>query len=205
MTGWYCRQKTHCGKGMTFAINPTMAKSYADFLSMAIAQNGTASTSVMADAVAATAMSTVTLIGGQGSYVSTTAMAEAASSTVAVDAAATSAVVVASAPAMVNGFNSGSGNSCECSCFCGVAAYPQGWGVNNIGGMGGALPAPWASSSVSAAAVMYSASSSMMTEAPIATDSAQMTSSDTAMPMATTATAAAESEPMTTTAAAMGY
>ncbi|KAK8039210.1 hypothetical protein PG993_007621 [Apiospora rasikravindrae] len=37
---FYCRQSTHCGKGMTFSINPTAEKSQAIFQSMAIAQKG---------------------------------------------------------------------------------------------------------------------------------------------------------------------
>ncbi|KAK7948242.1 uncharacterized protein PG986_009128 [Apiospora aurea] len=37
---FYCRQSTHCGKGMTFSINPTAEKSQALFQSMAIAQKG---------------------------------------------------------------------------------------------------------------------------------------------------------------------
>ncbi|KAL8676380.1 MAG: hypothetical protein Q9186_007093 [Xanthomendoza sp. 1 TL-2023] len=42
---FYCKQKTpasHCGKGMTFSINPTPEKSQAMFMAKAIEQNGTA-------------------------------------------------------------------------------------------------------------------------------------------------------------------
>ncbi|KAM3453511.1 hypothetical protein MY3296_003742 [Beauveria thailandica] len=38
---FYCKQMGHCGKGMTFSINPTANKTQAIFQSMAIAQNGT--------------------------------------------------------------------------------------------------------------------------------------------------------------------
>ncbi|KAL8750605.1 MAG: hypothetical protein Q9184_006367 [Pyrenodesmia sp. 2 TL-2023] len=44
-TWWYCKQKkptSHCGKGMTFSINPTADKSQELFMQMAIQQNGTA-------------------------------------------------------------------------------------------------------------------------------------------------------------------
>ncbi|KAK1754572.1 hypothetical protein QBC47DRAFT_221087 [Echria macrotheca] len=37
---FYCRQANHCGKGMTFSINPTAAKTQAMFQAMAIAQKG---------------------------------------------------------------------------------------------------------------------------------------------------------------------
>ncbi|OAQ99109.1 hypothetical protein LLEC1_03956 [Akanthomyces lecanii] len=37
---FYCRQEGHCGKGMTFAVNPTADKTQAMFQAMAIAQNG---------------------------------------------------------------------------------------------------------------------------------------------------------------------
>ncbi|KAI4104131.1 MAG: hypothetical protein LQ339_003984 [Xanthoria mediterranea] len=42
---FYCKQKTptsHCGKGMTFSINPTADKSHEKFTQLAIQQNGTA-------------------------------------------------------------------------------------------------------------------------------------------------------------------
>ncbi|KAL8778123.1 MAG: hypothetical protein Q9213_007566, partial [Squamulea squamosa] len=42
---FYCKQKTpisHCGKGMTFSINPTAEKSHEKFTAMAMQQNGTA-------------------------------------------------------------------------------------------------------------------------------------------------------------------
>ncbi|TVY81506.1 putative GPI-anchored cupredoxin, partial [Lachnellula suecica] len=38
---FYCKQTGHCGKGMTFSINPTANKTQAMFEQMAIAQNGT--------------------------------------------------------------------------------------------------------------------------------------------------------------------
>ncbi|KAL8873520.1 MAG: hypothetical protein Q9174_001026 [Haloplaca sp. 1 TL-2023] len=44
-TWWYCKQKkptSHCGKGMTFSINPTPEKSQEMFMQKAIEQNGTA-------------------------------------------------------------------------------------------------------------------------------------------------------------------
>ncbi|KAF8543852.1 hypothetical protein BDD12DRAFT_874076 [Trichophaea hybrida] len=40
-TWWYCAHETHCGKGMVFAINPTVEKTYKAFKEAAVAQNGT--------------------------------------------------------------------------------------------------------------------------------------------------------------------
>ncbi|KAK6524326.1 hypothetical protein TWF694_005977 [Orbilia ellipsospora] len=136
-TWWYCKQRTgtHCGKGMTFAINPTMEKSYDKFKSMAIAQNGTAVASTEAPA-AVVVSSTATLIAGTETQ------------------AAPSAVATT-----VSGTGSNEGGSCQCQCFCGVGAYPSGYGINNFGGMPGVLPAPWAASSTAAAAAVTSAPS----------------------------------------------
>jgi len=138
-TWWYCKQRTgtHCGKGMTFAINPTAEKSFDQFKSMAIAQNGTAA-AAPTERPAAIVSDTVTLVAGSPS---TTQSAPAAVATT------------------VDGSGSGAGNSCQCQCFCGVAAYPSGYGINNFGGMPGALPAPWAtgSSTTAAAAAVTSA------------------------------------------------
>ncbi|KAK6518829.1 hypothetical protein TWF281_003521 [Arthrobotrys megalospora] len=134
-TWWYCKQRTgtHCGKGMTFAINPTQEKTFEQFKSMAIAQNGTVATTPPAAPTEAPAAvsSTVTLVAGSPSET------QSAPSGVAT---------------MVDGNGNGSGGSCQCQCFCGVAAYPSGYGINNFGGMPGALPAPWATSSSAAAA-----------------------------------------------------
>ncbi|KAK6358820.1 hypothetical protein TWF696_000002 [Orbilia brochopaga] len=134
---FYCKQRTgtHCGKGMTFAINPTAEKSFEQFRSMAIAQNGTDTATppvgVPTDAVAPVASDTVTLVAGNPS----------ATNTAQVGVATT-----------VIGTGNGAGGACQCQCFCGVAAYPSGLGINNYGGMPGALPAPWATSTAAAAA-----------------------------------------------------
>ncbi|EPS35707.1 hypothetical protein H072_10880 [Dactylellina haptotyla CBS 200.50] len=134
---WYCKQRTgtHCGKGMTFAINPTPEKPFDAFKSMAIAQNGTA-TAAPTEAPAAVVSSTITMVAGSPTDVQS----------------APSAVATT-----VDGNGNGSAGSCQCQCFCGVAAYPSGYGINNFGGMPGALPAPWATTSAAAAAVTSAA------------------------------------------------
>jgi plastocyanin len=120
---FYCRQKGHCGKGMTFSINPTAQKTQAMFQQMAIAQNGTGTASP--------------ITGGSA------VAPPAASSTVAAAAATTAAVA---ASAATSGIATGSGNvsngACECSCLCGMAAFPNAavQGVGAYGGMSGSMP-----------------------------------------------------------------
>jgi plastocyanin len=117
---FYCKQKGHCGKGMTFSINPTANKTQAMFEAMAIAQNGTGSTA--------------------GIVASTTAGASAVS--VATSAAVAVAPPAATSAAANNGLVSGSGSqqgsACSCSCFCGVGQFPAAvQGVAGFGGMPG--------------------------------------------------------------------
>ncbi|KAG9245477.1 hypothetical protein BJ878DRAFT_15102 [Calycina marina] len=113
---FYCAQTAHCGKGMTFSINPTAEKSQALFKSMAISQNGTGTVSPIA--------------GG-------TAVASV------VAAPATSVAAVASAAAsMATGTGSvDAAGACGCSCLCGVAAFPNVavQGLNSYGGLSGSV------------------------------------------------------------------
>ena len=109
---------------MTFSINPTAAKTQAMFQQMAIAQNGTGAASP--------------ITGGSASA----AAAPPASSTAASAAAAGTTAAVAAAPA-ASGITTGSGTtsngSCECSCLCGMAAFPNAavQGIGAYGGMSG--------------------------------------------------------------------
>jgi len=144
-TWWYCKQRTgtHCGKGMTFAINPTKEKTFEQFKSMAIAQNGTVATSTAGAAPTyappAGASTTVTLVAGPGETSTETYSAPSSVAT------------------WVDGSGQGAGGACQCQCFCGVAAYPSGYGVNGYGGMPGALPAPWVTTTTALAAPAVSA------------------------------------------------
>ncbi|KAH8155871.1 uncharacterized protein LAJ45_00883 [Morchella importuna] len=127
-TWWYCKQRTgtHCGKGMVFAINPTVEKTFDTFKAAAIMLNGTAATTTAsATAAETTAAGTVTLIASTTSQLT--------------DAVATA---TGGAAPIQTGWNEG-GASCQCACFCGVAAFPQGDGIGAYGGYGGSLPAPW--------------------------------------------------------------
>ncbi|KFX88741.1 hypothetical protein O988_08921 [Pseudogymnoascus sp. VKM F-3808] len=119
---FYCKQGPHCGKGMTFSINPTAAKSQADFMQLAIAQNGTGAAA--------------NIVGG------TTSVGAAAAATTAAAAAATNAVAANNGSGMAAGTGAaGAGGACACSCFCGVSSFPlAAQGVGASGGMPGSLP-----------------------------------------------------------------
>lgn len=107
---------------MTFSINPTAAKSQADFMQLAIAQNGTGEVA--------------NIVGG------TTSVGAAATT-----AAAAAAAPVATEAAAANGAGkdmaagtgaAGAGGACACSCFCGVSSFPlAAQGVGATGGMAG--------------------------------------------------------------------
>lgn len=131
-TWWFCRQRTgtHCGKGMVFAINPTAEKSFDLFKMAAISINGTAAaTGTPAAAITATPVGTVTLVAGSSA---------GATGTAAPTALVTDSAVISSPAPIAVGWNEG-GASCQCACFCGVGAYPQGDGVGAYGGYGGNL------------------------------------------------------------------
>jgi len=125
---FYCRQKGHCGKGMTFSINPTANKTQAMFKQMAIAQNGTGTASP--------------ITGGSASA------APPAAVTTAAAAAPPAAETVAAAPpsattgSIVAGSGTLNGGACECACLCAVGAFPNSaiQGLGAFGGLPGAMP-----------------------------------------------------------------
>jgi len=113
---FYCRQSGHCGKGMTFSINPTANKTQAMFQQMAIAQNGTGTAS--------------SITGGTASSVS-------------VAPPAATSISSSSSGSMVSGSGTiNTGGACECACLCGTAAFPNAaiQGVAAFGGLSGAMP-----------------------------------------------------------------
>ncbi|KAI1781143.1 Cupredoxin [Hypoxylon cercidicola] len=116
---FYCRQSGHCGKGMTFSINPTAEKTQAIFQAMAIAQNGTGAGSAITGNATATAAE---------SAATSTAAAAA-------DAAATSAISMGSG--MVEG------GACVCAVQCSTGSFPvvAAQGIGAFGGFAGSLPA----------------------------------------------------------------
>lgn len=116
---FYCRQANHCGKGMTFSINPSVNKTQAMFQQMAIAQKGAGATAVIA--------------GGQPA---------ASAAPPAASAPAAVAPPAANAPTMVGGTGQMENGACACSCLCGAAAFPNAavQGVGAFGGIAGAMP-----------------------------------------------------------------
>ncbi|OIW27567.1 hypothetical protein CONLIGDRAFT_439466 [Coniochaeta ligniaria NRRL 30616] len=140
---FFCKQKGHCGKGMTFSINPTAEKTQALFQSMAIAQNGTGTGSAItgnggaAAGSAAPAAESSTVAAGEA------AAATSISATVGGEAAATSAAT-GSVP---TGFAVGTGQidgtgACSCAVVCNVGPFPAvAQGAGAFGGLPGAIPA----------------------------------------------------------------
>lgn len=119
---FYCRQTGHCGKGMTFSINPTANKTQAMFQQMAIAQNGTGTAGA--------------ITGGSATTSSALSVSTSTSSTSGSTGSSTGG----------SGITSGSGTTdssgtCSCSCLCGVAAFPNAaeQGISGFGGMSGSI------------------------------------------------------------------
>ncbi|KAI0163047.1 hypothetical protein BJ166DRAFT_283887 [Pestalotiopsis sp. NC0098] len=123
---FYCKQQGHCGKGMTFSINPTADKTQAMFQAMAIAQKGTGAGSA---------------ITGNG-----TAAAPPAAAAPAASSAASSAAGAAATGSVQQGTGNLQAGQCVCAVSCGTGAFPavQAQGVGAFGGFAGALPASMA-------------------------------------------------------------
>lgn len=146
--GFYCRQAGHCGKGMTFSINPTAEKTQALFQAMAIQQNGQGGGSAItgngggapagAPAGAAPAAGSSSVVAGEGAAVTPT-VGDAGSATVGTGGAVATNNVG-------SGFATGSGTinpdgSCSCAVICNAGSFPavaQGNGA--FGGFAGELP-----------------------------------------------------------------
>ncbi|KJR85550.1 serine-threonineeeee rich protein [Sporothrix schenckii 1099-18] len=152
---FYCRQKGHCGKGMTFSINPTAAKTQAMFQQMAIAQNGTGTGSAItgngggaaaggAAAGGAAAGSGTGTTVASGTTTSAVAAADSLTATLGGTAATNTAAAVGSSG---TGLTTGTGSinadgSCSCAVMCAAGSFPavQAQGVGAFGGFGGSLP-----------------------------------------------------------------
>jgi len=126
---FYCRQKTpasHCGLGMTFAINPTVTKTFTEFQQLAIQQDGTGATSGIVS----------------GSSSSGSSSVESAPPT------ATSDVSSTDTSSSNTGLTTGQGTldstgACSCAVLCapGSIPNPAAQGINGFGGMGSSVPA----------------------------------------------------------------
>lgn len=128
---------------MVFAINPTTEKNFDTFKMAAISINGTATaTGTTAAAVIATPVGTVTLIADSSATATGTALVTGeATRTGSATALVTDSAAISSPAPIAVGWNEG-GASCQCACFCGVGAYPQGDGIGAYGGYGGNLSSP---------------------------------------------------------------
>ncbi|KAL9013418.1 MAG: hypothetical protein Q9173_001894 [Seirophora scorigena] len=161
---FYCKQKqptSHCGKGMTFSINPTADKSHEMFMQMAIQQNGTAGATAMTGSMTSMAATSIVTAPSPPLEISTSASpppsaAPPAAAPPAVspppvagmespptpqNLAAEPAAPPAMAPgdSMVMGAGSMNNGQCSCSCLCGTAAFPAGAGIGMYGGWSGAV------------------------------------------------------------------
>lgn len=124
--GFYCKQSTHCGVGMVFAINAatTGDKTMSVFKNNAINKNSTKSANL--------ALAPIQNVNPA---------AAAAPSTVTVAAASGTGGAVGSTATVVAGQGTDpAGNACGCQCLCGVNSFPQAAAVNNFGGFAGMLP-----------------------------------------------------------------
>lgn len=141
---FYCRQKGHCGKGMTFSINPTAAKTQAMFQSMAIAQNGTgAGTGITGGEAPAASAAPANATGGA-----------AAAPPAEGGAAAGGAAAGGAAATPTMGQGTIQNGACVCAVSCSVGSFPaaQAQGVGAFGGLPGALPANMSEIMMNAAA-----------------------------------------------------
>ncbi|KAL8666177.1 MAG: hypothetical protein Q9202_001684 [Teloschistes flavicans] len=154
---FYCKQKkpaVHCGKGMTFSINPTADKTQAMFMAMAIQQNGTAMDNTMSMGSGSSSMmmaTTSTAMAPPASSPPATVQGPSAQPTAAAPTPPDPAMpappppqnmaAAAAGTSMSQGTGTtGSAGQCSCSCLCGVAAFPAGAGMGMWGGYSGAVP-----------------------------------------------------------------
>lgn len=130
---FFCKQGNHCGKGMTFSINPTAEKTHAMFQALAIAQNGTGADSA--------------IVGGAPPP--PPADAPAAAPPAASSGAAPSATLGGGGGAAQTGVVSGTGTigqdglcSCAVTCTFTGSNFPAAavQGRDSFGGYGGAVP-----------------------------------------------------------------
>ncbi|KAI1659224.1 Cupredoxin [Daldinia decipiens] len=112
---FYCKQKGHCGKGMTFSINPSAEKTQALFQAAAIQQNG----------------------AGAGSAITGNATEPAV-----VAPAASSAAPVAVPSDVTQGTGTIQNGACVCAVQCSTGSFPvnAAQGIGAFGGFAGGIP-----------------------------------------------------------------
>ncbi|KAI1002310.1 hypothetical protein K3495_g5891 [Podosphaera aphanis] len=129
---FYCKQKGHCGKGMTFSINPGptgSGKTQLDFKEMAIKTGNEP---------------VPPILGGAPPKGVPPPMAPPMAPPKAPPMAAPPMAPPSSPPppTIVPGTGNNNSGTCSCSCVCGMAAFPNlaTQGIGSYGGMPGALP-----------------------------------------------------------------
>lgn len=126
MTGFYCKQQNgiHCGKGMVFSVNAatTGDKTMAQFKQLAVNKNGTS------------------LTPGGLQNINPAAAAAPTTVTVAAGGVASNTAAAAAAATIIAGQGTDStGQTCSCSCLCGMNSFPANAAVNNFGGFPGLM------------------------------------------------------------------
>ncbi|EJT69384.1 hypothetical protein GGTG_13003 [Gaeumannomyces tritici R3-111a-1] len=130
---FFCRQGNHCGNGMVFSINPTAAKTHANFQSLAIKQKGKGKNTAITGGAAAP---------GAGAAAPPPAAAPAAGAGSALPPAPAAGAVAGSGPQRGAGQTLPDG-SCQCTVICGAGSFPAvaAQGLGAFGGMPGSVPA----------------------------------------------------------------
>jgi len=127
---FFCQQGPHCGKGMTFSINPSVDKTHAMFQSKAIANNGNGAGSVITGGEAPPAAAAPADPAGSLAPLNPTpVVGDAATATNPGD------IVQGTGTILPDG-------SCSCAVVVGAGSFPAvgSQGLGNVGGMPGALP-----------------------------------------------------------------
>lgn len=138
---FYCKQTGHCGKGMTFSINPTAEKTQIMFQAMAIAQKGTGAGSAITGNATAPVAAPPAVAPAAGSSAASLAPLPALSTPVAGGAASLTGSTSGSVQTGVGQLLAS--GQCLCAVTCGTGSFPavQAQGVGAFGGFAGALPA----------------------------------------------------------------
>ncbi|KAI0205468.1 hypothetical protein F4808DRAFT_233851 [Astrocystis sublimbata] len=137
---FYCAQKGHCGKGMTFSINPTADKTQAMFQAMAIQQKGMgAGSAITGNATAAPEMEAPP-------PPPTEAPAGDAPAPTETPAAGETPAPVGSDSPIQTGTGEIKDGACVCAVVCGAGSFPAAavQGLGAFGGIPGSLPASMA-------------------------------------------------------------
>lgn len=133
---FYCRQGNHCGTGMVFSINPTAAKTHAQFQAKAIEQNGTGTGGAITGNSPAADPNASSAAAGAGAAATATPAAGGVAATGTGSAgAANTGVVVGSGQVGADG-------ACVCAVQCSFGGFPNQavQGRDSFGGWGGAVP-----------------------------------------------------------------